>query len=348
MKKSFFPSLKRLLKRASALLLLLLPALAGCGKAEPYVQTGFAFDTVVSITYYDEKDAAAAAKVMERLDHYEKIFSRTLEGSELYGVNARLAEAASEGVYDVRVPLSNELYQALYFALEYAEITDGAFDPTLGKLLELYDFSGTEHTVPSAKVREEILSHCGWQKLKLSASGETAYPYQLTVADPGIVIDLGGMAKGYTADCLKQELRAENVSSAIINLGGNILVLGSKPGGKPYKVGVTEPVSGSSKYLTTFSISDASAVTSGSYQGSFEQDGVTYHHILDPATGLPADSGLKSVTVVAGRAVVADILSTALFVMGEDKAIEFYLENCTNIDLYFVDKDGILDEILHE
>ena len=328
----------------SCVMLLLLSALTGCGSdAKPHVQTGFAFDTAVSISYYDNKDSVAVSETMGRLEYYEKIFSRTLEGSELHEINARLAEAAAEGLYDVRVPLSGLMYRALYLALDYAEITDGAFDPTLGKLLELYNFSGTEHTVPTAEEREEILSHCGWQKLELAPSSDTAYPYQLTVADPGIVIDLGGMAKGFIADCLKQELQQGGVSSAIINLGGNILVIGSKPDGSPYGIGVLKPEAGSSEYLTSFKIRDASAVTSGSYQRFFEKDGVTYHHILDPATGLPVESGLKSVTVVTESSAVADLLSTALFVMGEAKAAAF-LENCSNIKVFFIDNNMNISE----
>ena len=340
MKKSFFLSLKRLLRRASALLCLLLFAVpCGCGRSSSHVRTDFAFDTVVSITYYDDKDSAAVTKAMDRLEYYEKIFSGTDPESELYQVNARLAEAAAQGLSNVRVPLSAELYRALELTLEYAELTDGAFDPTLGRLSEIYDFSGSEHRVPAEAERAEILSHCGHEKLKLeAASGTAAYPYQLTVADPDIVIDLGGMAKGFIADCLKQDLWLDNVSSAIINLGGNLLMIGNKPDGNPYAIGVLKPAAGSSEYLTSFKVSDKSAVTSGSYQRFFEQDGVTYHHILDPATGLPAESGLKSVTVVAESSAAADILSTAFFVMGEEKTMAF-LENCTNIDVYFVDND---------
>ena len=341
MKKSFFSSLKRLLRRASALLcllFLLLPALAGCGRKNARVRTSFAFDTVVSITYYDDKDSGAVTRAMDRLEYYEKIFSRTDPESELYQVNARLAEAAAQGLSNVRVPLSAELYRALELALQDAALTDGAFDPTLGKLSEIYNFSGTEHRVPSEAERAEILSHCGYEKLKLEPSSDQAYPYQLTAADPEIVIDLGGMAKGFIADCLKQDLWLDNVSSAIINLGGNLLMIGNKPDGSPYAVGMLKPEAGSSEYLTSFKISDKSAVTSGSYQRFFEQDGVTYHHILDPATGLPAGSGLKSVTVVADSAAAADALSTAFFVMGKEKTMAF-LENCTNIDVYFVDED---------
>lgn len=340
-------------RRFCALLasVLLLPLLSGCGSASPQVRTGFAFDTVISITYYDSKDSGAVTKVMGRLEYYEKIFSRTDPKSELYAVNARLAEAAEQGLHNIRVPLSADLYRALHLALDYAEITEGAFDPTLGKLLELYDFGGTEHTVPTAAQREEILSHCGWQKLEtaeVSWTGDvSAYPYQLTVADPQIVIDLGGMAKGYIADRLKEELKAEGVSSAIISLGGNILVIGSKPDGKPYSIGVLKPEAGSSENLATFRITDASAVTSGSYQRFFEQDGVTYHHILDPATGLPAESGLKSVTVVTKNSAVADILSTSFFVMGEAKAGAFW-KKCTDIDVYFVDEDLHVNKYLHE
>ena len=338
-------------RRFCALLasVLLLPLLSGCGSASPQVRTGFAFDTVISITYYDSKDSGAVTKVMGRLEYYEKIFSRTDPKSELYAVNARLAEAAEQGLHNIRVPLSADLYRALHLALDYAEITEGAFDPTLGKLLELYDFGGTEHTVPTESQREEILSHCGWQKLEtaeVSWTGDvSAYPYQLTVADPQIVIDLGGMAKGFIADRLKEELKAEGVTSAIINLGGNILVIGNKPDGKPYGIGVMKPEAGSSENLAAFKITDASAVTSGSYQRFFEQGGVTYHHILDPATGLPAESSLRSVTVVAENSAVADILSTSFFVMGEDEAVHF-LENCTGIDAYFVNEQNVVRKYL--
>ena len=350
MKITFFSGFGTILRRGPLLLGLLAAALGlgGCSRkaADPYVRTAFAFDTAVSISYYDNKDSGAVTEAMERLEYYEKIFSRTREDSELYGINARLAEAATEGLSDVRVPLSETMHRALSLALDYAELTDGAFDPTLGRLLELYNFSGTEHTVPTAEERAEILSHCGRQKLKLELSAGTAYPYQLTVADPNIVIDLGGMAKGFIADCLKQELQSGGVSSAIINLGGNILVIGNKPDGSPYGIGVLKPEAGSSDYLTSFKVTDASAVTSGSYQRFFEKDGVTYHHILDPATGLPAESGLLSVTVVAENSAAADLLSTAFFVMGEAKATAF-LENCTNINAYFVDENLNLNKYLH-
>ncbi len=345
-------------------LLMLLLTLSGCGKASPQVRTGFAFDTVISITFYDEKDSGAVENAMAQLEHYEKIFSRTAPESELYAVNRKLAEGAADGASSVTVPVSEELYQALALSLAYAEKTGGAFDPTLGRLLEMYDFSGTEHVLPSEAVRAELLSHCGWKKLKLSQApcpdageeappvsaekeagrpsaqegGDPACSYRLTVADPDLVIDLGGMAKGYIADRLKEELLAGGVSSAIINLGGNILVIGTKPGGTPYRVGVTRPVRDSSEYLTSFTLSDASAVTSGSYQRFFEKDGVTYHHILDPSTGLPAESGLKSVTVVAKSSAEADILSTSLFVMGETESRRF-LENFTDISVYFIDNN---------
>ncbi len=351
MRKLTFSTFIKPVRRCAALLCLFAAVLGsgGCGRkaADPYVRTAFAFDTAVSISYYDNKDSAAVSEAMDRLEYYEKIFSRTLEGSELHEINARLAEAAAEGLGDVRIPVSELMYRALSLALDYAELTDGAFDPTLGRLLELYDFSGTEHTVPTPEERAEILSHCGRQKLKLEPSADTAYPYQLTVSDPDIVIDLGGMAKGFIADCLKQELCSNGVSSAIINLGGNILVIGNKPDGSPYGIGVLKPEAGSSDYLTSFKVTDASAVTSGSYQRFFEKDGVTYHHILDPATGLPAESGLLSVTVVTENSATADLLSTAFFVMGEAKAAAF-LENYINVDAYFVDENMNLNKYLHK
>ena len=172
MRKLLFSSYNRIFSVFSLVLLL---CISGCGKTSPIVRTSFAFDTVVSITYYAKKDAKAVTQVMDRLEYYENIFSRTNPESELYQVNAKLAEAKAAGTSPVKVAVSLELYRALSLALEYAEKTGGAFDPTLGRLLELYDFSGKEHTVPTETERTEILSHCGFEKLHVLPYGAEGF-----------------------------------------------------------------------------------------------------------------------------------------------------------------------------
>ena len=282
---------------------------AGCGKAAvPYVKTSFALDTVVQVTVYDEKDEAAALKALEYCKDAEKIFSMTDPSSELYRLNA------SAGT-PVRIP--EELYSLLLTCQTYGRLSDGAFDVTLGALSSVYAFSGDTHRVPDDEERAALLSHTGPDKLTLSDNGTA-------LVSPGTVIDLGAAAKGRIADGMKALLLSEGVRHAIVNLGGNVLVIGEKPSGNgtvPFDAGIAKPVPGqTNEVLLNVPLSDASLVTSGTYQRYFEQDGVRYHHILDPATGLPVSNGLASVSVICEKSEDADILSTACFVLGEEKA----------------------------
>ena len=164
--------------------------------------------------------------------------------------------------------------------------------------------------------------------------------------DPGTMIDLGGIAKGYTADRVAEIFQEHAVPRGKVELGGNILVIGDKPDGTAWRVGVQDPKhpDEADGLVCVLNLTDAFAVTSGSYQRYFEQDGKRYHHIIDPATGCPADSGLTSVTVVAdsarGNGTMCDALSTALFVMGEDKALDFWRSGVYDFQLVLVTEDG--------
>ncbi len=307
------------------LLSLLLSLVSGCEKtAVPYVKTSFALDTVVQVTVYDKKDEAAALKALDYCRTAEKTFSMTDPESELYRLNA------SSGM---PVQVSDELYALLENCLNFSELSDGAFDITLGALSSVYAFSGSVHRIPDEQERAGLLSRAGADKISLGAENAV-------FASSGTVIDLGAAAKGYIADRMKELLISEDVRHAIINLGGNVLSIGGKPAGKasvPFEAGIAVPVPGrSNEVLLTVSLTDDSLVTSGTYQRYFEQDGIRYHHILDPKTGLPAENGLASVSVCCRQSESADILSTACFVLGEEKSAELIAKLDFPVEVIFV------------
>ncbi len=295
-KKLFFPLI-------FTLTILLFFSLTSCGfinknTAEKFTKTGFYLDTVVSVTVYSEADAGALDDCLALCGSYEKIFSRTHEESELYMLN-------STGSMEV----SPELLEVIEKAIYYCELSGGRFDLSMGAVSDMYGFSSDAPTLPSADDIAEALSHTGYGKI--SISGNT-----VTLGDPEAIIDLGAIAKGYIADRLADFLRSRGVESAIIDLGGNILCLGSKPDGSNFKVGIQYPYRDSNKVITTASLSDMSVVTSGVYQRWFEENGDTYHHILDPKTGYSLHNGLISVSIISGSSTDCDALSTTAFAMG--------------------------------
>jgi len=261
----------------------------------------FALDTVINITT-DEKDSGKISEAFRLCNEYEKVFSRTNPESNLYLLNNGYNKA------------TEDIEKVLSFSLEMSRLTDGAFDVTVAPLVDLWNIK-ERMTPPSANEIESALSKVGYEDISLS-------PLSLS----GKTIDMGAIAKGYIADKLAEYFRSEGVESAIIDLGGNVILIGE------YKVGIRSPFN-PSEVFATITAKDKSAVTSGAYQRYFEYEGKRFHHIIDPRTGYPSDSGIASVTVISPSSMQADALSTAIFVMGKDS-----ISLCDN----FSDTDAIV------
>ncbi len=319
---------------AAAQFFLLAIFLSSCGTRAMPPQSQYTFGTVCSINLYESGSTDLYAKLFGRLRELNDIFNNYSDASEISRVNR---DAAA-----MPVAVSQDFFVVLKTALDFAQLTDGAFDPTVGPLVKLWGF-GKEPRVPSQEEIDAAKKLVGWKNVILegftdqnaggqkssdnqNASGEReSFTDQDVAAAPtvrfkkkGIRIDLGAIAKGYAADCLVAILKENDAKRASISLGGNVYVYGKKPGGSLWNVAVRDPnKAGQNAFM--LKTQDATVVTSGAYERFFEQDGKIYGHIFDPATGFPAQSGLASVTIVSQTSMVADALSTSLFVLGLEK-----------------------------
>lgn len=303
---------------------LLFTVLTGCGvSSAPLTEQAFLLDTIVSVTFYREKDRAAVQESLELCETYSLVFSRTDSSSELYRLNE-----------SDRMEVSEALLQVLNTALEYCRITEGRFDITLGGVSSLYDFSGTAPHCPAPEVLAEALQHVGYSHIHIDGS-------TVTLDDPDTVIDLGAVAKGYIADEMKALLRERGVSHAIISLGGNVLTLGGKSDGSSYTIGIQYPEKDSTRLISAVSVTEDSVVTSGMYERFFIEDGTLYHHILDPKTGGSLHSGLLSVSIIGPRSLDCDALSTACFALGLADGMAL-IEATDGYEAVFVTEDQAL------
>lgn len=313
------------MKRLLALLMAAAAALslAGCGD-EPASAQVFAMDTVMELTAYGKNGQAAVRQAQEEIQRLDVMLDRTDPHSAVSLVNAGAGTP---------VEVSGELSALIGFARDCADATDHAFDITIAPVMDAWGFTTEDLRVPGQETLHGLLSLVDSGRIVRTETDQGA---SITLG-AGQSMDLGGIAKGYVSDCVEAAFREKGVESAKITLGGNVFVLGAKPDGTPWRVAVQDPADPQG-YAAVVSLTDAFAITSGSYQRYFEQDGRIYHHIIDPSTGCPADSGLVSVTVVAaangrlsgdgdchipGNGAMCDAFSTALFVMGEEKALAF-------------------------
>ena len=292
---------------------------AGSPAGEPVVAELPAMDTLMKLTLYGENAQAAAEPAKERIRELEGLLSTTDENSEIYAANH------SGGA---PVALSGDTAALLDRALQLCRRTDGALDVTIYPVVRAWGFTTGGGRVPDRAELDGLLERVDYARVALSGS-------TLTLPE-GMELDLGAVAKGYTGDVLMALLEEAGVTSAIVELGGNVQALGSKPDGSPWRVAVQAPEGG---YAAALEIVDKAVVTSGGYQRFFEQDGEIYWHIIDPAAGQPARSGLASVTIVAEEGTLCDGLSTALFVMGADRAAEFWRET-GDFDFVLLDEEG--------
>lgn len=295
----------------------LLAALCGCA-APARSREFFAMDTVMTITASGAEAALDAAEAeVYRLD---SLLSAQNETSELAAVNRGSGSVSAE-----TAALISE-------ALTIAQETDGAYDPTVYPLMRAWGFAGGDYRVPEQAELEALLQTTGWEAVSVDGT-DVSLP-------EGFALDLGGIGKGCAAGRCKEILKEYGVTSALLNLGGNVSALGCKPDGSAWTVAIADPDGGA--YLGTVQVADQCVVTSGGYQRYFEQDGSVYWHILDPATGKPARSGMRSVTVVSADDTLADALSTALFVMGPERAADFWRAHRAEFGAVWLTEDGRL------
>ncbi len=272
----------------------------GCRTKEIDGSAAF-FDTVIRIEIQGRDDQELIDQCLELCRKYEKLFSKTVEGSDIDRINR--AGGAS-------VAVSEETVFLLEKAIHYSELSDGRFDITIAPVSSLWQFENNpDGTLPSEEAIQEAVSHVDWHCIQIDGA-------EVTLTDPAAQLDLGGIAKGYIADQLKKYLQSEGVEHAILNLGGNILTIGSRTDGKDFRIGIQKPFDEQGASIATVEVNDQSVVSSGVYERCFEKNGTLYHHILDPATGYPYENNLLSVTIISDTSVDGDALSTTCFALG--------------------------------
>ncbi len=307
--------MKKLLILTLALLML-----AGCaaqhGKTEYSEADVFAMDTFMELRAYSDESVLQGA--VELIKSIESRLSVTDENSEIFKLNSGQNDS-----------VSHETAELLKTALSICASTNGALDVTIYPVVRAWGFTTGSYRVPGADELRELLGLVDHSKVGINGDS--------VVLPHGMMIDLGSIAKGYTGDEVAAYLKENGVSSALLNLGGNIHAVGSKPDGSAWKIAIRDPLGGG--LLGSVSVTDKAVVTSGGYERYFEQDGKKYWHIIDPSTGMPADSGLLSVTVIGENGALCDGLSTALFVMGLDGSAEYWKTH-TGFEAVFLTSGG--------
>lgn len=296
---------------------------------EPISISSIKLNTAVQITIYDSQDKSLLDDCLALCDKYELIFSRTDEESELYKLNHRISDSAVSNQTTETQPtpyqingttntwhISEDLAALLSEGLSITKESDGAFDIAIAPLTSLWDFTAEDPKVPDDADIQNALPQC-------SSDGVTIDGQDITLPSDDIQFDVGAIAKGYIADRLKDFLVKKGVNSAIINLGGNVLCIGSKPDGTPFKVGIQKPFADRNETEAVMDITGKSVVSSGIYERCFKQNGKLYHHILNPKTGYPYDNGLISVTIISDQSVDGDALSTTCFALSLDEGLKF-------------------------
>ena len=296
---------------------------------EPISISSIKLNTAIQITIYDSQDKSLLDDCLALCDRYELIFSRTNENSELYKLNHRISDSAASNQtietqttpYQVNGTtntwhISEYLAALLSQGLSITRESDGAFDIAIAPLTSLWDFTAEDPKAPDDADIQKVLPLC-------SSDGVTIDGQDITLPSDDIQFDVGAIAKGYIADRLKDFLVKKGVNSAIINLGGNVLCIGSKPNGTPFKIGIQKPFADRNETEAVMDIAGKSVVSSGIYERCFKQGGKLYHHILNPQTGYPYDNGLISVTIISDQSVNGDALSTTCFALGLKDGLKF-------------------------
>lgn len=331
-------------------LVIIILILTSCTQDSAFTKTELIFNTPVSISIYENDKNNLLQKSFAICSQYEKQFSVDYVISEVYALNNSNGET---------IEISSELKELLEYSLYFSELTNGMFDVTVKSLVELWDFRSENPYVPEQFDIYKELQTIGYKNIIIKDfyKDEEGNLIEINANDVidqkmasynvvttatmlnNVQVDLGGIAKGYIANQVREFLIESNVQKAIIDIGGNIVTVGSKSKDQGFEIGIRKPFGEVNEIIASIEVSDMSVVTSGSYERSFIENDVLYHHILDPKTGFPVDSGIISSTIITTEPLIADALSTACFLIGVENGIEL-IEGIMGTEAIFVKTNG--------
>lgn len=324
--KSFLAS------KPSKFLLLILSSfilLASCNKnitTEPIAKTEFVLGTVCTITLYDDEADEAFEESFQRLKEIEDKMTINAAGSEVDLVN----NAAGEEY----IKVSKDTFFVISEGKKYSELSGGLFDISVGPLVKLWNIGTDSARLPTQEEINSKLPLVGYENILLDENEN-----KIMLKNKDMIIDLGGIAKGYAADEVKRILKDYGIKNAIINLGGNVLTIGDNPQGRPWRIGIQNPDASRGDYVGTIQSTDQTIVTSGIYERYFVADGKHYHHMLNPYDGYPFDNNLASVTIITDKSIIADAFSTSVFGKGLEKGLEYVSEQ-KDMEAIFITLDN--------
>ena len=311
-------------------ILILIFTVSSCSKEEQIISNRtFALDTLVEIKLYQyaggRLDDSIITGAFELISSLEDTLSVHVEGSDVYNLKENAGIEATQ--------VSDIAYKVIYDSLKYSELTGGLFDVTAGPLIDLWAIDPPYGHVPTQNELASVLPLINYKDIEFMDNNN------ILLKKEGMTVNLGAIAKGAIADEVKDYLIDNGVKNAMINLGGNILLVGSKLGGKDFAIGIQDPNDDRGRYLLVVNINDEALVSSGDYERYFEQDGKIYHHILNPETGYPADTNIKQVTIIAPESEMADGLSTSVLLLGLKDGIAL-VESLDDVEAIFITKDN--------
>ena len=292
---------------------------------ESLKRTEMLMGTVISVTLFDSNDESILDKVFDKVSYLEGILSINEAGTEVDKINE------NAGIEPVKV--SDDTFNVVKAGVYYSELSNGKFDVTIGPLVKLWDIPNAT-TIPTQEQIDSVIPLTNYKDVVIDESNKTVF-----LTRPGMMLDLGGIAKGYTADIISKMLTDNGVNSAIIDLGGNIFAHGQKPTGDAWKIGIQNPFSTRGEIVGAISVKNKSIVTSGIYERFIEVNGVKYHHILNPQTGYPYENDIAGITIISDKSTAGDALSTSVFALGVNEGMKF-VEGLDGVDAIFVTKNN--------
>ena len=318
--------MKKLIVMLTVIVLML--GIIGCSKEEPTsptTRTELIMGTVVKVTLYENGSEEILDKVFNRVKEIENLVSINQDNTELDELNE------NAGIKPIK--LSDTSLEIIEKALHYSELSNGEYDLTIGPLVKLWSIGLPEARIPTQEEIDETIKNIDYSKVKINKDTKEVF-----LPEKGMLLDLGSIAKGYAADEIVRILNEENINSAIIDLGGNIYALGLKEGNKNWRIGIQNPFDKRGNIVGALEVSNKTVVTSGIYERYIEQDGVKYHHILNPSTGYPYETEIAGVSIISDKSIDGDALSTLIFTKGLEEGLAF-VENREGVEAVFVTND---------